>query len=167
VTMRSSAIERSRQLGHRDGQRSEMWLRRTAIVFLIAVAGHGADHLRRGVDVVTTQVTSAGATQFLFTVIAVALVVRRHHWAPRAAIAIGFSSAIGFTAAHLLPHWSSFSDSFTGGHIAPKVTALSWATAVFEIGADVAFGWAGVRAFQTYERRDLEARAVRSGPSDE
>jgi hypothetical protein len=63
-----------------------------------------------------------------------------------AAIAVGFPSAVGFTAAHVLPHWSSFSDSFTGSRVAPNVTVLSWAAALFEIGADVAFGWAGVHA---------------------
>ncbi len=47
---------------------------------------------------------------------------RRHPWAPLAAIAIGLSSAIGFTAAHLLPHLSSSSDPFTGNHVAP----VSW-----------------------------------------
>ena len=140
----------------RDGERSpERRLRGTAVVFLVAVAAHGVDHLRRGVDVVTTQVLSAGAIQFLLALITVALVHRRHPWSPYAAIALGFSSAIGFTAAHLLPHWSSFSDPFTGGHVAQNVTVLSWATALFEIGADLAFGWAGVRAVRTYGTRNV------------
>jgi Na+/proline symporter len=134
---------------------AEERLRRTAVVFMFAVAVHGADHVRRGVDVVTTQVLSAGTVQFLLAVVAVVLVYRRHPWAPVAAIAIGFASAIGFTAAHVLPHWSSFSDSFTGSRVAPNVTVLSWATAIFEIGADIAFGWVGVRALGTYGRRDL------------
>jgi hypothetical protein len=139
----------------------EQRLRQTAVVFAVAVAVHGADHLRRGVEVVTTEVTAAGSLQFLLAAIALVLVFRRHPAAPVAAIAVGFSSAIGFSAAHLLPHWSSFSDSFTGSHVAPDVTVLSWATAVFEIGADIAFGWAGVRAFGTYGRRDAVASASR------
>ena len=133
-----------------DTQSREHVLRWSAVVFVVAVAVHGADHVRRGVDVITTQVTWAGTIQFLLAVLALILVYLRHPWAPVVALAIGFSSAIGFSAAHLLPHWSSFSDSFTGHHGAPKVTALSWATALFEIGADIAFGWAGVRAFGTY-----------------
>ena len=147
--MRTSAIERSSRLRDRDDeQSSEQRLRWIAVVFLVAVTVHGADHMRRGLDVDTTQVTWAGSIQFLLAVIAVVLVYRRHPWAPLAAIAIGFGSAIGFTAAHLLPHWSSFSDSFTGSRVAPNVSVLSWATAVFEIGADLAFGWAGVRVLQ-------------------
>jgi hypothetical protein len=55
---------------------------------------------------------------------------------------------VGFTAAHLLPHWSAFSDSFTGSEVAPHVTAFSWFAALFEIGADLAFGWAGLRVLR-------------------
>jgi hypothetical protein len=133
---------------------AEQVLRRSAVVFMVAVTVHGADHVRRGIDVVTTQVLSAGTIQFLLAVVALVLVFRRHPWAPAFAIALGFQSAIGFTAAHVLPHWSAFSDPFTGSPVAPNVTALSWATAVFEIGADLAFGWAGVRALGTFGRRE-------------
>src|SRR5260370_42523925 len=84
-------------------------LRRVAIVFGVALAAHGADHLRRGSDVITAQVRWAGVVQTLLAVITLVLVLRRHPWAPLSAIAIGFSSALGFTAVHLLPHWSSFS----------------------------------------------------------
>jgi hypothetical protein len=112
-------------------------------------------------DVVTTQVMWAGAIQFLLAVITVVLVVRRHPWAPLAAIVIGFASAIGFTAVHLLPHWSSFSDSFTGSRVAPNVTVLSWATALFEIGADFALGWAGVRVYRNQPKTQLAANTAR------
>lgn len=121
-------------------------LRQVAVVFMVALAVHGADHLRRGLDVMTTQVNWAGRVQFLFAVTAVVLVFRRHPWAPPVAFAVGFASAIGFVLAHLLPEWSSFSDSYTGSRVAPNVNALSWATAIFEIGADAAFGWTGLRA---------------------
>jgi hypothetical protein len=143
----------------RHKQSPEQRLRLTAVVFVVAVTVHGVDHARRGLDVMTTQVMLAGSIQFLLAVIALVLVFRRHPWAPLAAIAIGFSSAIGFAAAHLLPHWSSFSDSFTGSHVAPNVTVLSWATALFEIGADIAFGWVGLRVLGTYGRRSAAARA--------
>ena len=39
---------------------AEERLRRTAVVFIVAVTAHGADHVRRGVDVVTTQVLTTG-----------------------------------------------------------------------------------------------------------
>jgi hypothetical protein len=144
-----------------DEQSPEQRLRWIAVIFLVAVTVHGADHVRRGMDVVTTQVMLAGTVQYLLAVIAVALVYRRHPRAPVVAIAIGFASAIGFTAAHLLRHWSSFSDSFVGSRVAPNVTVLSWATALFEIGADLAFGWAGVRVLR--DRRKTPSAASTAG----
>ena len=52
--------------------------------------------------------------------------------------------AIGFTVAPVLPHWSSFSDSFTGAHPAPHVTGFSWFAAAFEIGSGLYLGIAAV-----------------------
>jgi hypothetical protein len=119
-------------------------LRLTSVVFLAALLVHGADHMRRGIDAVTTQVRVAGTVQFALAVVTVALVFRGHRLAPLAAIAVGFASAAGFAAAHLLPNWGEFSDAFTGSQTGPEVTAFSWFTALFEIVADVAFAWAGV-----------------------
>jgi hypothetical protein len=115
-------------------------LRVTGVVFLAALIVHGADHLRRGFDVLTPEVFWAGNLQLVMAVVTLVLVFTRHRWAPLAAVAIGFPSAIGFIAAHLLPHWSSFSDAFPGGH----VDGYSWAAAFIEIAADLAFGCAGV-----------------------
>lgn len=150
----ASTLDRS-PLGHDRIERSpsERRLQSTAVVFAIAVVLHGADHLRRGVDVVSATVRVAGGVQLLLGVITVVLVFRRHSRAPSAAIAVGFASAVGFAAAHLLPHWSSFSDAFVGSRVAPKVTVLSWVAALFEIGADVALAWAGLRVFTTNEVR--------------
>jgi Na+/proline symporter len=156
--MSMSTAARSARSGRRDDMLSaELRLRSAALVFALAVAVHGADHLRRGVDVVTTTVLVAGGIQFLLGAITVVLIFRRHHWASRAAIVVGFASAIGFTAAHLLPHWSAFSDAFTGRHVAPNVTVLSWAAALFEIGADVALGWAGVRVLRIDRGHNIDS----------
>src|SRR4051794_10080250 len=129
-------------------------LRYAGVVFLVALLAHGADHLRRGFDVVSPEVSVAGNVQLVLAVVAVVLVFKRHRWAPVAAIAIGFPSAIGFTAAHLLPHWSSFSDSFTGSRVGAHVNGLSWAAALFEIAADLAFGFAGLYVLR---RRGLDS----------
>lgn len=124
----------------------ELLLRRTAVVFLAALLVHGADHVVRGVDVLTTVVLTAGTIQYVLGAIAVLLVFTRHPAAPTLAVLVGFASAIGFTMAHLLPEWSAFSDPYVGANVAPGVTWFSWLTALFEIAADLAFGWAGLRA---------------------
>jgi hypothetical protein len=123
----------------------------TALVFATALVVHGADHARRGVEVVTATVRIGGAVQFLAGVVAVALVLRRHRYAPSVAATVGLLSAVGFVAAHLLPQWSSFSDPFTGAHVAPGVNAFSWFAALFEIAADVAFGCAGLALLRRHQ----------------
>jgi hypothetical protein len=123
-------------------------LRHTAVVFAVAVAIHGLDHLRRGPDVVTDVVRGAGATQFVLAGAAVMLVFRRHPFAPALAAFVGLASAVLFVAAHLLPQWSAFSDPYTGAQVAPGVTGFSWFTALFEIAADTAFGVAGLRSMR-------------------
>ena len=129
-----------------ERQASERLLRMTAAVFAVAVVVHGADHLRRGIDASTELVRGAGALQFIAGAIAVVLVFRGHRSAPVWAASVGLASAVGFAAAHLLPHWSAFSDAYTGSVVAPHVTAFSWFTALFEIAADLAFGIAGLTA---------------------
>ena len=123
-------------------------LRVTALVFAVALLVHGADHLRRGMDVVTPEVFWLGTLQLVLSLITVVLILRGQRWGPAFAVGIGFASAIGFSAAHLLPHWSAFSDAFTGGHHAPAVTAFSWFAAIFEIAAGLALAIAGLRALR-------------------
>jgi hypothetical protein len=115
-----------------------------AALFAVALAVHTADHLRRGMDVVPPAVLTAGMIQGVLAVVAVALVFRGSRWAPHAAIVVGFASAVGFAAAHLLPTWGAFSDSFI--HAAPveAVTWFSWVTAILEILGDLLFGAAGI-----------------------
>lgn len=133
-------------------------LRRMAIVFLAALLVHGADHVVRGTEVLTTLVLVAGSIQVLLGALAVVLVLMRHPSAPVFAVLVGFTSAIGFTMAHLLPGWGAFSDPYVGANVAPGVTWFSWLTALFEVGADVAFGWAGLRA-----RRSWSTEAAATG----
>jgi hypothetical protein len=100
----------------------------------------------------------AGTIQLLLAVVTVVLVFTNNVWAPQAAIAIGFASAAGFTAAHLLPPWGFFSDSFVNAPPAARVTSFSWISAVLEIVADLAFGVAGIAL--------LRARNARVRPVD-
>jgi hypothetical protein len=71
-------------------------------------------------------------------------------------VIVGLVSAIGFSAAHLLPQWSAFSDPFTGSAVAPGVTVFSWFAAVFEIAAGLAFAAAGFQLM-----RDERGEGVR------
>ena len=138
-------------------QRTERLLRYAAVIFIAAVAIHGADHMRRGIEDQSASIVSAGTIQAVLGVVAVALVLRKDRRAPVAAIVVGFASALLFAAAHLLPTWQGLSDSYVTPSAGAGVTWFSWLTAVLEIGADVLFGWAGLNVL-------LQARsASRSG----
>jgi len=130
-------------------RRSPEPLRVAAVVFAVALLVHGADHLRRGMDVVTPEVFWLGNVQLVLSLVTLVLVFRGHRWAPAFAVGVGFASAAGFSAAHLLPHWSAFSDSFTGAHHASGVTAFSWIAATFEIAAGLGLGITGLWALRS------------------
>lgn len=129
-------------------------LRYAALAFAIALVVHGVDHGIRGFSVVSTEVAWAGNIQIVGAIIAVTLVYLGHRWAPVAAMTMGFASAAGFSAAHLLPTWSVFSDSFVTPAAGAGVTAYSCVTALVEISCDLVFGIVAVRVWR---RRALRA----------
>jgi hypothetical protein len=144
--MTAPAVRRPASLPAEADDRRRRVLRWTAALYVLAILVHGADHLRRGIDAVTVQVRSSGQVQLGLALIVLVLAVRGHRWAAPAAASLGFVSALLFVAVHFVPHWGSFSDSFTGSRIGPEVTAVSWVAAIVEVGAGVALGWAGARA---------------------
>jgi hypothetical protein len=143
-----------------DGQAAaERTFRWATVAFAIALALHGADHLRRGMDVVPHAVMVAGTVQIVFAVITVVLVFRGSSAAPYFAFWVGAVSAIGFTLAHLLPEWGFFSDSFINAPPEARVTWFSWVSALLEIVADTVLALAAYRLVRT--RRVMAASLAR------
>lgn len=125
--------------------RSDRALETAAAVYFVGFMFHNGDHLRRGFDVVTRHVFWGGMAVGLASAFALALVVLRHPMASRVAVAVGFSAALGVTAAHLLPEWSAFSDSLPDGN----ADAMSWAAVLAEIGGALGLGLAGLHALRS------------------
>jgi hypothetical protein len=117
-------------------------LRTAAAVYGAGLALHTADHLRRGLGVVTGEVLWAGNASTALGILAVVLVAIRHPRAPEIAALTGFPVAIGVAAVHLLPHWSAFSDAFPGAR-ETGVTWMSWVVVLIEIAGAIAMGVAG------------------------
>ena len=141
----------------------ETLLQAAGVMFALALLVHGADHARRGVGELAPAVFWLGNIQTVGALTALFLVFTRHRWAPVAAIVVGFASAVGFTVVHLVPDWGPLSDAFPGAHGHAGVTIFSWFAALFEIGADLAFGAAGVfalRSRQKARRRPLDTRTT-------
>ena len=113
-----------------------------ALVFTIAVIIHNGDHLRRGVDKLSTDVFWVGTAGIVLEVALVVLICQRHRLAPLASAVGGLTLAGGYLEVHFLPAHGWLSDSFTSaGH----VSALSWFAASFEMVAAVGLAVVGLQ----------------------
>jgi hypothetical protein len=130
-------------------------LKYAALAYAVAFLAHTADHFRRGLDVLTTEVLWLGTAASVLAVVAIALALAGSPLAPLLAVVHGFSQAAGVAAVHLLPPWGPFSDSLHHG-----VDIVSWVAVLAEIGGALAFGVAGVYALRQREGHGL-ARDVR------
>src|SRR5206468_1077987 len=92
------------------------------------------------------------------------LVLTRHRLAPLVATLVGFQTALGVTAVHLLPRWSSFSDALPGAHNT-GVTAFSWIVVNIEIAGALLLGIFGANLL--FYQRQSEQRERRAANSRE
>jgi hypothetical protein len=115
------------------------------IAFVAANTPPTLDHIRQGTGRLTTEVWAGGSVISVLAVITLVMVLRRNPQAPLVATVVGFWTALGVFASHVLPHWSAFSDSYPALH----VDALSWVIVWLEIGAAFALGVVGARALRS------------------
>ena len=131
-------------------------LHRAGVVFAVGSSVHLFDHLRRGQGSITEGLYWAGNLALILQVTVIVLILTRHRLAPLAAMAGGFPLALGFLAAHWLPHWSSLSDPVWE---ITSWTALSYVASSLEILGALAVGICGLAIV----RRDgLESYALPS-----
>jgi hypothetical protein len=121
-------------------------------LYAVGLTVHTADHLRRGIEVLTPEVLWAGNVSSLTGVAVIALVFWKHRAAPAAAALLGFAAAFGVATVHLLPHWSALSDAFPGSHDT-GVTPVSWAVVMIEIVGALAMGITGVGVLRSLRPR--------------
>jgi hypothetical protein len=129
----------------------DRFLRVAALVYLGGLVLHTADHVRRGLDVITPAVLWAGNLSTAIGLVTVGLVLTRHRLGPLVAALTGLPIALGVAAVHLLPEWGALSDPFVdAGH--SGVTAWSWAVVVIEIAGALALGLAGAQILAARHR---------------
>jgi hypothetical protein len=97
-------------------------LGRAALLLVAADVLHAVDHTRQERDL-ASEVYVAGVAGWIALALLLVLVARGHRLAPLYAAAVGVSVAAGFLAVHVAPHWSSFSDPYSGF----DPDSLSWA----------------------------------------
>jgi len=133
----------------------ERKLRVAALVYLLGLALHNADHFRRGLDATTLHVLWSGNVTTVIGVIGVVLVLTGHRYAPEAAVAFGLPIGLGVTAVHYLPDWfGPFSDSFP----AQDMSWVSWAVVAVEVAGALAVGVYGLRILAVRNREQVGAR---------
>src|SRR5438132_664819 len=88
--------------GHHETWRYAL-LRYATLLYAFGLVVHSGDHVRRGTDVLTPEVMWAGAISTVLGVAVIVLVLVGHRMAPLFATGLGFSSALGTGAVHLLP----------------------------------------------------------------
>jgi hypothetical protein len=103
-------------------------LGRAALLLVAADVAHALDHARQGRDL-AAEVYTAGIAGWIALAVLLVLVVRGHRLAAPYAAAVGLAVAVGFVAVHVLPHWSAFSDPYSGW----EPDALSWALVVVPV----------------------------------
>jgi hypothetical protein len=120
-------------------------------------AVHTFDHLRRGQGSVTEHLYWVGNFGLIVQVVLITLILTRHRIAPLAAVIAGPPLALGFAAAHWLPTWSSFSDSF----VSHGASAFSYFASALEIAGALAVAIAGLNVV-LLERTSGSLKAMRS-----
>jgi hypothetical protein len=137
-----------------SGRNTQGIMRWATGLFVVALFVHGADHMRRGTNVVSMAIVVAGTVQLVLALLTALLVLTRSRWARWAVTIVGAASAVGFIMAHLLPSWfGAFSDTFINATAASRVNGFSWFAAIFEIAADIAVGVAGLAVLLARRQR--------------
>jgi hypothetical protein len=128
------------------GRLSDLALANLAL--LAAMTVHAADHVRQGTGSLTPEVFWGGVALGVVAVATLGLTLRDHPRAPAAAVVVGLWIALGVSASHLAPHWSAFSNPYTQ----IPVDGWSWAAALLEISAALAFALVGLRELRRLRR---------------
>ena len=132
-------------------------LRTAAWLFAGGSLIHVVDHLRRGQGSVTEVLYVLGNVALVLQIVTIMLVLTRHRLAPLVAVVVGFQLAIGFTAAHWLPHWSAISDPVW------KIGSLRWFSYVASIAEIVGALALAATALTIVRRRGLSSFAATIG----
>jgi hypothetical protein len=122
-----------------------------AIAFFASNVLHTLDHQRQGTERLTTEIYVGGTVISILAIVTLVMALRRNPQAPLVATVVGFWTAGGVIASHILPHWSAFSDPYPD----LNVDVLSWAIVLLEIGSALALGVIGARELRRRPRRPL------------
>ncbi|MGH2740371.1 MAG: hypothetical protein ACRDH6_07835 [Actinomycetota bacterium] len=112
---------------------------------LALLVAHDLDHVfNQAPRDLAVQVIATGLVGITATIVVLVLALRRQALAAPASVLVGFGNAVGFTAVHLAPHWSAFSDPYPTLDLNP----LSWLLIAAPMVAGIIVGVQGLRALR-------------------
>ncbi len=113
---------------------------------------HDLDHVRQGRSLAAA-VTWVGIVGLIQGLAAVGLSMSGHRFAAPFCAFVGFNTAAGLVAVHVLPRWSAFSDPYPAVH----ADLLSWLSVIVMIASGLGLGAAGLGHMR---RRQFPRRAA-------
>jgi uncharacterized membrane protein len=119
-----------------------------SLLFVAANIAHTVDHFRQGTGRLSTYVIAGGTLISLLGAVVLYLALVRHPLTALVATITGFYAGVAVIAAHLLPHWGVFSDSYPD----LGVDAAAWAIVFGEIAAGFVLGIVGLRQLMASRR---------------
>lgn len=132
--------------------------RRLLVASAICALGyvlHNVDHARRGLAGTPDAVVWAGTLLLLLAAVVFTLVTTDHPGAPLLAAGLGFGTAIGVSAAHLLPDWGALSDPL----VDRSASAVTWIAVLAEIAGGLVLGVVATQIVLRAERPETSATA--------
>jgi hypothetical protein len=115
-----------------------------AVVFGLTILFHAADHIRRGIGPLTPEVFWGGAALALMNFAVIGVVLSRRPRAPLFCAFVGLWTAGVVSAAHIAPHWSSFSDPYPD----QSLDALAWTAMLSEVVAALVLAAVAIAALR-------------------
>jgi len=114
-------------------------------VLIALLVVHTLDHVLRQTASVPAEAATAGTVGFVAAVAALALSLAGTRWAAPTTALVGFATAAGFVAVHVLPQWSVFSQPYAD----IPVDAASWVAMLVPAFAAAGVGLLGLRTQRT------------------
>jgi hypothetical protein len=113
------------------------------LILVATLLLHDLDHVRQGREI-EPAVIAIGILGDVLAIASLVLAIARSPLAPAAAVVVGFGTAIGFVAVHVVPDWGPVSQGYPG----TPVDGLSWAAAIVPIIAAAFLGFTGLSSMR-------------------
>jgi hypothetical protein len=113
----------------------------------VLLVGHIYDHVSRQPQSAQLDgfANAPGIAGVILVFVSLGVVALRAPYCVEFAAFVGVSTALGFVAIHLLPHWGMFSDPYASRHL----DAVSWIEMLASLMGGAMMGWEALKLRRT------------------